>query len=166
MAADATTTTAATLAAMTADDIVARLGLAPHPEGGYYRETFRDAIVDADGRAASSAILFLLKAGQVSRWHRVDAAEVWHWHAGAALDLGIAGPDEAPRRVRLGPALAAGETVQAVVPAHHWQQAESTGAWTLVGCTVAPAFLFERFEMAPAGFVPGPRQPATNVFLL
>lgn len=148
---------------MTADETIARLGLAPHPEGGYYRETFRDTVVDAHGRAASSAILFLLKAGQRSRWHRVDAAEVWHWHGGAPLALAIAAPNEEARIVRLGPDIAVGETPQAVVPAGHWQQAESLGvaalgAWTLVGCTVAPAFLFERFEMAPAGFEPAARR--------
>ncbi len=144
---------------MTADEVIARLGLAPHPEGGFYRETFRDTVTDAHGRAASSAILFLLKAGQRSRWHRVDAAEVWHWHAGAPLDLGIAAPGGPARVVRLGPGLLSGEVVQAVVSAGHWQQAESlpgavASAWTLVGCTVAPAFLFERFEMAPPGFEP------------
>lgn len=138
----------------TADEIIAKLGLQPHPEGGFYRETFRDVAVDATGRAASSAILFLLKAGQKSRWHRVDAVEVWHWHSGAALDLGIAAPSGPPHVVRVGADLAAGETPQAIVPAGHWQQAESRGAWTLVGCTVAPAFLFERFEMAPLGFEP------------
>lgn len=143
---------------LSAADIVARLDLAPHPEGGFYRETFRDTHLDATGRAASSAILFLLAAGQVSRWHRVDAAEVWHWHAGAALSLSIAEPGGAPRTVRLGPDILDGETPQAVVPAGHWQQAASRGAWTLVGCTVAPAFLFQRFEMAPAGFTPGPRK--------
>ncbi len=142
---------------LAADEVIARLGLTPHPEGGYYRETFRDPATDASGRAASSAILFLLKAGQRSRWHRVlDAAEVWHWHAGAPLELGIAPPAGPARRVLLGPGIAAGETPQAIVPAGYWQQAApATGTadgYTLVGCTVAPAFLFERFEMAPDGF--------------
>lgn len=142
---------------LTADEVIARLGLTPHPEGGYYRETFRDPAIDANGRAASSAILFLLKAGQRSRWHRVlDAAEVWHWHAGAPLELGIAPPTGPARRVLLGPIIEAGETPQAVVPAGYWQQAapatDTADAYTLVGCTVAPAFLFERFEMAPDGF--------------
>ncbi len=140
---------------MTAADVVALLGLAPHPEGGWYRETFRDAALRPGGRAASSAIYFLLAAGQRSRWHRVDAAEVWHWHAGAALDLGIAPPIGPATRVRLGPDLIGGERPQAVVPPGFWQQAESRGAWTLVGCTVAPAFEFARFEMAPHGFEPG-----------
>lgn len=145
--------------ALSADDLIARLGLAPHPEAGYYRETFRDTVTDANGRATSSAILFLLKAGQRSRWHRVlDAAEVWHWHAGATLELCIAPPAGPARRVLLGPAVAAGETPQAIVPAGYWQQAApatgATDAYTLVGCTVAPAFMFERFEMAPDDFAP------------
>jgi hypothetical protein len=130
------------------------LGLAPHPEGGWYRETFRDTVRLADGRAASSAIYFLLAAGQRSRWHRVDAAEVWHWHAGAPLELAMAPPMGPAATLRLGCNLGDGERPQAVVPAGHWQQAESRGAWSLVGCTVAPAFLFERFEMAVDGFEP------------
>lgn len=146
----------ATVAAgMTAAEVVELLGLAPHPEGGWYRETFRDSILVTDGRAASSAIYFLLAAGQRSRWHRVDAAEVWHWHAGAALELNIAPPEGLATRLRLGASLVAGERPQAIVPAGYWQQAESLGAWTLVGCTVAPAFEFAHFEMAPKGFEPG-----------
>jgi hypothetical protein len=138
---------------MTADDIVRLLGLAPHPEGGHYRETFRDTAGAGAARAASTAIYFLLRAGEVSRWHKVDAAEVWHWYAGAALLLAIA--EKGTRReVRLGPDLASGERPQAVVPAHAWQQAQSIGAWTLVGCTVAPGFDFSGFEMAPPGWQP------------
>lgn len=145
---------------MTAEEVIALLRLEPHPEGGYFRETFRDiatAGTGDDGRAASTAIYFLLRSGEVSRWHTVDAAEMWHWYAGAALELGIAAPDgdAAPRRIRLGNDLAAGERPQAVVPPGHWQQARSLGAFTLVGCTVAPGFLFERFELAPEGFAPG-----------
>ncbi len=137
----------------TADDIIRLLGLLPHPEGGHYRETFRDETRDGSGRAASTAIYFLLRAGEVSLWHRVDAAEVWHWYAGAPLALAIA--DAAGRReVRLGQNLAAGERPQAVVPAGSWQQAASLGAWTLVGCTVAPGFEFAGFELAPTGFEP------------
>lgn len=139
---------------MNADEIIAALGLAPHPEGGYFRETFRDP--DADGgRARSTAIYFLLKAGEISRWHRVDAVEVWHWYAGAPLMLAIAPPDGPAASLRLGPALGEGERPQGIVPAGHWQQAWSLGDWTLVGCTVAPGFTFEGFEMAPEGFVPG-----------
>ena len=138
---------------MTAQEVIALLGLAPHPEGGHYRETFRDRRADAGGRSASSAIYFLLAAGEVSRWHRVDAAEVWHWYAGAPLVLGMCTRLDGSRveEYRLGPALAAGERPQAVVPAGVWQQARSLGGWTLVGCTVAPAFEFAGFELAPAG---------------
>ena len=125
----------------------------PHPEGGHYRETFRDAAILGNGRAASTAIYFLLRAGEVSRWHRVDAAELWHWYAGATLALTIAG-QEGSRTLRLGPDLAAGERPQVVVPAHAWQQAASRGAFTLVGCTVAPGFAFSAFELAPPGFEP------------
>lgn len=139
---------------MDADQIIAALGLAPHPEGGYFRETFRDAAQTA-GRAHSTAIYFLLKEGQVSRWHRVDAVEVWHWYAGAPLALSIAAAGAAAQTLRLGPALLDGERPQAHVPTGYWQQAWSLGAWTLVGCTVAPGFEFAGFEMAPADFVPG-----------
>jgi predicted cupin superfamily sugar epimerase len=141
---------------LTADAIIALLGLQPHPEGGHYRETFRDtagAPEAGSARAVSTAIYFLLRAGEVSRWHRVDAAEVWHWHAGAPLQLSVA--DTTGRHdLRLGVDLAAGERPQAVVPAHAWQQAQSLGDWTLVGCTVAPGFEFAGFEMAPTGFEP------------
>lgn len=139
---------------MDADEIIAALGLAPHPEGGYFRETFRDPATDG-GRARSTAIYFLLKGGQISRWHRVDAVEVWHWYAGAPLMLAIAPPDGPAATLRLGTALGEGERPQGVVPTGHWQQAWSLGDWTLVGCTVAPGFIFEGFEMAPEGFVPG-----------
>lgn len=136
--------------------IVDTLGLAPHPEGGFYRETFRDAATDAAGRARSTAIYFLLPAGVVSRWHRVDAAEAWHWYAGAPLRLseaaGADGPDVAAAAdVTLGPDLAAGARPQHVIAAGVWQQAQSLGAWTLIGCTVAPGFEFAGFEMAPEG---------------
>jgi uncharacterized protein len=136
-----------------ADDIIALLGLAPHPEGGHFRETFRDPVSVSGGRAASTAIYFLLRAGGVSRWHRVDAAEVWHWYAGAPLVLSIRNDAEC-HTVTLGPDLAAGQRPQAVVPARAWQRAHSTGAWTLVGCTVAPGFEFAGFELAPPGFAP------------
>jgi predicted cupin superfamily sugar epimerase len=138
---------------MTADDIIRQLGLQPHPEGGHYRETFRDTPPAGATRAASTAIYFLLRAGERSRWHRVDAAEVWHFYAGAPLKLGIY-DNARPSTIRLGPDLAAGEQPQAVVPVGAWQQAESLGAWTLVGCTVAPGFEFAGFEIAPEGFDP------------
>jgi predicted cupin superfamily sugar epimerase len=137
---------------LAADDIIRLLGLQPHPEGGQYRETFRDGAA-ASGRAHSTAIYFLLRAGEISRWHRVDAAEVWHWHMGAPLLLTVAGT-VGRRELKLGIDLAAGERPQAVVPAHAWQQAQSLGDWTLVGCTVAPGFEFAGFELAPPGFEP------------
>lgn len=139
---------------MDADRIIAELGLEPHPEGGYFRETFRDA--DASGgRAYSTAIYFLLKAGEVSRWHRVDATEVWHWYAGSPLELITAAPESAKVTMRLGPAVLDGERPQGVVAKGHWQQARSLGAWSLVGCTVAPGFDFAGFELAEPGFEPG-----------
>jgi hypothetical protein len=138
---------------MTADDVIALLGLAPHPEGGYFRETFRDGAAPG-GRAASTAIYFLLPAGVVSRWHRVDAAEAWHWYAGAPLVLSMAASPSPPVEHRLGADLARGERPQAVVPAGAWQQARSLGAWTLVGCTVAPGFTFAGFEILPDGRSP------------
>jgi uncharacterized protein len=138
---------------LTASDIIARLALQPHPEGGHYRETFRDSRCDADGRAFSTAIYFLLARGERSHWHRIDAIEVWHYYAGSALSLQIA--DDGGRRVvGLGPDLAAAEQPQAIVPPYAWQAAESTGDWTLVGCTVAPGFDFAKFELAPKGWEP------------
>ncbi len=132
---------------------MAALGLSPHPEGGYYRETFRDDRL-IEGRAASTCIYFLLPRGVVSRWHRVDAVETWHWYGGAALDLRIS-PDGAVYRAhRLGADLAGGERPQAVVPTGHWQQAVSLGDWTLVGCTVAPGFEFAGFALAGDDFAP------------
>ncbi|MGB8399312.1 cupin domain-containing protein [Bradyrhizobium sp.] len=139
--------------ATTAAEIIARLELKPHPEGGYYRETFRDGATDAGGRARSTAIYFLLARGQRSHWHRIDAVEVWHYYAGGALTLQIAGAG-GTRSVRLGPDLAAGEVPQAIVPVHAWQSAESRGDWTLVGCTVAPGFDFATFELAAKDWSP------------
>jgi len=137
----------------TAADIIARLELKPHPEGGYYRETFRDSRLDAHGRSLCTAIYFLLARGERAHWHRIDAVEIWHYYAGSALSLQIA-DDRDKRSVRLGRDLAAGDVPQAVVPAHAWQAAESTGDWTLVGCTVAPGFEFTKFELAPKGWEP------------
>jgi predicted cupin superfamily sugar epimerase len=130
----------------TAAEIISLLDLQPHPEGGHYRETFRDDRGDGQ-RAASTAIYFLLAAGEISRWHRVDAAELWHWHAGAPLLLSIAPPDGPQAELRLGVDLAAGERPQGVVPPGHWQSAQSLGAWTLVGCTVAPGFPVRAFRV-------------------
>jgi predicted cupin superfamily sugar epimerase len=146
----------APLSALAADDIIRMLELAPHPEGGFFRETFRDAASGtAGGRAKSTAIYFLLKSGEVSRWHTVDAAESWHYYAGAPLLLETAPPEGAVQSIRLGADLAAGERPQAVVAPHHWQRARSLGDWTLVGCVVAPGFEFAGFVMAPEGFEPG-----------
>jgi predicted cupin superfamily sugar epimerase len=125
--------------------LIALLDLKPHPEGGHYREMFRDSGV----RAHSTAIYFLLCEGEVSRWHRVDAAEVWHFYRGAPLELGIG-----RERFVLGNAIEKAERPQIVVPPHEWQSARSLGAYTLVGCTVAPGFEFSKFEMAPEGWAP------------
>jgi predicted cupin superfamily sugar epimerase len=145
-------------AGLGADDVVRRLELQPHPEGGFYRETWRDPKTDANGRAASSLIYFLLGAGDVSEWHRVDAAEVWHYYAGAPLVLTQSPNGHDAHAAHLGPDIMAGQSPQLVVPAHHWQTATSLGAWTLVGCTVAPAFDFAGFELAPPDWRPTPRR--------
>lgn len=137
---------------MDPQDLIDRLGLSPHPEGGWYRETWRDDPADG-GRGVGSAIYFLLAAGESSHWHRVDAAEVWHHYAGDPLELAIA-EGEHHVVVVLGDDLAAGEEPQALVPARAWQAARSTGAWTLVGATVCPAFEFSGFELASTGWTP------------
>jgi uncharacterized protein len=139
----------------TAADIIRLLDLKPHPEGGHFRETFRDSSTLDGKRAASTAIYFLLARGERSHWHRVDAVEVWHYHAGAPLALEIAKTAAGPvERITLSGDLAAGGRPQAVVPAHAWQAAHSLGDWTLVGCTVAPGFEFAGFELAPQGWTP------------
>ena len=137
---------------LSAAEVIRLLDLRPHPEGGHYRETYR-AETGVEGRGWSTAIYFLLQAGERAHWHRVDADELWHWYAGAGLTLLIA-DGAAIRSVRLGPDLTAGQRPQVVVPAHAWQSAESGGDWSLLGCTVAPAFRFEHFEMAPAEWSP------------
>jgi predicted cupin superfamily sugar epimerase len=134
---------------MTPQSIIAALNMRAHPEGGHYVETFRSE-PGPDGRARCTAIYFLLQTGERSHWHRVDADEIWLWHAGAPLRLQIAGLPDA----KLGPDIAAGEQLQAIVPAHAWQAAESEGAWTLVSCVVAPGFQFSGFELAPPGWSP------------
>ncbi len=139
--------------ALTAAEVIRLLDLRPHPEGGHYRETFRDREQAERGRAASTAIYFLLAAGERSHWHRIDAVEVWHWYAGAALALHVAEGGPA-KTVRLGSDLAGGERPQAAVPAGVWQAAETLGAWTLTGCTVAPGFEFAGFELAPKDWAP------------
>jgi len=139
--------------ALSAADVVRLLRLQPHPEGGHFRETFRDSRNEGE-RAHSTAIYYLLARGERSHWHRIDAVEIWHWYAGAPLELAIAAPGQQAVTQRLGCDLAAGEAPQAVVPAHAWQAARSLGDWTLVGCTVAPGFLFDRFELAPPDWTP------------
>jgi predicted cupin superfamily sugar epimerase len=136
-----------------ASAVIAALGLHPHPEGGHYRELWRD-VPAGGGRGAGTAIHYLLAAGESSHWHRVDAAEAWHWYAGAALALRMAGPDGLVQEVRLGPDLGAGEVTFALVPVGWWQAAAPLGDWVLVGCTVCPAFEFSGFEMAPQGWEP------------
>lgn len=132
----------------TAAELIEALGLQPHPEGGHYVETWRGA-PGAERRAVATAIYFLLAAGERSHWHRVDAAEVWLYHAGAPLGLSIGGAT-----VMLGPDVTAGQQPQAVVPPDVWQGAQTTGDWTLVSCVVAPGFQFDGFELAPSGWTP------------
>ena len=139
-----------------ADSVIAALGLQPHPEGGFYRETWRDQPADGT-RGAGTAILFLLALDQFSHWHRVDAAELWIWQAGAPLVLSVSPDGHDASAHWLGPDLGARQSLQHVVPAFHWQAATSLGAWTLVCCTVSPAFRFEGFEMAAPDWRPTPR---------
>lgn len=142
---------------LAAGEVARLLGLAPHPEGGFYRETFRAPAAEGQ-RAASTAIYYLLPEGEASAWHRVDADEVWHHYAGAPLELTLWDGRER-RVVRLGTDLAAGESPQAVAPAGVWQAARPLGGWVLAGCTVAPAFEFAGFEMAPPGWEPESPSP-------
>ncbi len=137
-------------ASVTASEIIRTLGLAPHPEGGHYRETWA---AGNDGRPTATCIYFLLKAGEYSHWHRVDAAELWLYHAGAPLVLSLADDKAGPARDHLlGPDLAAGQAPQLIVPEHGWQMARSTGDWTLVSCVVSPGFTFDGFTLAEPGF--------------
>jgi hypothetical protein len=139
----------------TAADMIRALKLKPHPEGGHYRETFRDTH-QLDGRPASTAILFLLGRGERSHWHRIDAVEIWHYYGGAPLKLVVV--DGAKEEIfRLG--ADAGEVPQVTVPARAWQAAESLGDWTLTGCTVAPGFSFDGFELAPPDWKPTDPEP-------
>ena len=141
---------------MTADEIIAHFTLQPHPEGGWYRETWRATPIDG-ARPSGTAILFLLKAGQCSHWHRVDATEIWHFHAGAALELRLAEQAAGPaERQVIGTDFASAQAPQAIVPQGWWQSARTLGDWTLVSCTVSPGFDFAGFELAPPGFdIPG-----------
>ncbi len=140
---------------LTAAEVIRLLDLAPHPEGGHFREVFRDADGGDGGRGAVTSIHFLLADGERSNWHRVDAAEIWYYQAGGPLELATAPTDSGPiQRLRLGSDLAAGEQLQVVVRKGYWQSARPLAAWTLVGCAVAPAFVFEGFELAPPGWQP------------
>ena len=135
-------------ASAAAEAVIEALELKPHPEGGHYRETWRDAPPDG-ARGAGTAILFLLREGERSHWHRVDGAELWLWQAGSSMMLRVAA-----EQLLLGPALANGERLQGIVPRDAWQSAHSLGRWTLCTCIVAPAFSFDGFELAPPGWEP------------
>jgi len=135
---------------MTADAIIAKLNLAPHPEGGYYRQTW---VAENEGRPTGTCIYFLLKDGAASHWHHVDAVEIWHYYAGAPLILSMAATDAGPATDHiLGPDFNADQAPQIIVPTGHWQAARTTGDWTLVGCTVSPGFQFSGFTLAAQGF--------------
>ncbi|MEM7619707.1 MAG: cupin domain-containing protein [Pseudomonadota bacterium] len=139
---------------VTANDIIQRFQLIPHPEGGYFRETFRDDAYQ-NGRAASTAIYFLLKANERSHWHRIDATEVWHWYAGSPLQLSLYDTNiKQKEQFNLGNDFNNNEYPQCVVPAQTWQSAQSLGAWTFVGCTVSPGFEFAHFELAEKDWEP------------
>ena len=137
---------------MTPDEIIAALDLKPHPEGGFYRESFRD-FEGPDGRAYSTAIYYLLKAGEVTRWHRIDVAEVWHWYGGDAVELSVVG-SVTISRILLGPKLNEGQRPQVIVQARAWQHTKALGSYALCGCTVAPGFEFSNLEIAPEGWSP------------
>ncbi|MGR3504150.1 cupin domain-containing protein [Pseudaestuariivita sp.] len=140
---------------MTADEIIAKLGLSPHPEGGWYRQTWEGTETP---RASGTAIYFLLKEGEASHWHKVDAVEIWHHYAGAPLILSLSATDDSPYTEHLlTPDLSQGRP-QVIVPTGHWQAARTTGAWSLVGCTVSPGFQFSGFTLADPDFtIPGPQ---------
>ncbi|HEX2252027.1 MAG TPA: cupin domain-containing protein [Thermoanaerobaculia bacterium] len=146
------------MSAAAADALIDRLGLRPHPEGGCYVETYRDHPADGSGRGAVSCIYFLLRAGERSAWHRIDATEIWHYQAGGPLAITLSSNGRGAETYRLGPDVLKGERPHVVVPPFCWQTAGTLGGggWTLVSCTVAPAFTFEGFELAPAGWCPTP----------
>jgi len=135
-----------------ASQIIERLKLSPHPEGGWYRQTW---LAEGEGRPTGSAIYYLLEAGQRSHWHWIDSTEIWHFHAGAALVLSTAATDAGPVvETVLGPDILNGQQAQVIVPIGHWQSARSAGDWTLMGCTVSPAFSFDGFHLAPEDWEP------------
>lgn len=139
---------------LNASGIIGALNLAPHPEGGWYAETWRANAAEGE-RAIGTAIYYLLEADQRSHWHRIDAAEIWHFYAGAPLTLSVSEDGQETEQFTLGVDIAARERPQIIVPANAWQSAQSKGDWTLVGCTVSPGFVFERFDMAPKDWTPG-----------
>lgn len=144
---------------LSGNEVIRLLDLQPHPEGGWYRQTFQDTPSESD-RPASTAIYFLLQADERSAWHKIDAVEVWHYYAGAPIALTLSTPDGQGATVYvLGPDLRAGQRPQVVVPTGWWQTAVSQGAWTLVGCTVAPGFEFDGFELAPKDWRPHSQAP-------
>lgn len=136
--------------ALTADQIIVKLNLQPHPEGGFYRQTW---VAHNAGRPSGTCIYFLLKGGESSHWHHVDAVEIWHYYAGSPLVLSVSATDAGPAQdLLLGPDLAAGQEPQLIVPTGHWQAARTLGDWTLVGCTVSPGFSFDGFTLADPEF--------------
>lgn len=143
---------------LSAREIIRLLALQPHPEGGHFRETFRDPETDSKGRSVGTAIYYLLEAGEVSEWHRCDASEIWHHYAGAPMVITISPNGHDAAAHHLGPNLTTGQRPQIIVPKNHWQSATSLGAWSLVGCTVSPGFEFAGFEMAPKDWRPSPRK--------
>lgn len=146
---------------LAARQIIARLDLAPHPEGGHYRETWRDTPSDG-ARGSGTAIYYLLQGGERSHWHRIDATEIWHWYAGAPLALETSRDGEPPTRAVLGCDIVEGEHPQIVVEPHVWQSAATLGEWTLAGCTVSPAFEFSGFDLAPPGWSQGNRAASSE----
>ena len=135
---------------MSPDDLIKTFDLSPHPEGGWYRQTW---IEEAEGRPAGTCIYFLLKQGERSHWHKVDATEIWHFYCGTPLVLSLSATDAGPATDHsLGPDIASGQRPQLIVPKDHWQAASAPDGWALVGCTVSPGFQFEGFELAPPEF--------------
>ncbi|MEM7505769.1 MAG: cupin domain-containing protein [Pseudomonadota bacterium] len=145
----------------TAKEIIQALDLSPHPEGGWFRETWRADAPDGT-RAAGTSIYYLLDAGEFSHWHRIDAAEIWHWYAGGPLSMTVSPDGHDAEAWLLGPQLAAAQQPQRIVPPGWWQTATSMGAYTLVGCTVSPGFEFDRFEMASPDWRPLPRTSGSS----
>jgi uncharacterized protein len=143
-----------TMMTMTASQVIGLLNLEPHPEGGWYRQSFSDR-PDSTGRPLSTAIYYLLEGGKRNAWHRVDATEMWHWYGGDAMRIEVSHDGVHRIESLLGPDLMSGERPQFVIPAGHWQRTTCLGDWALIGCTVTPGFQFSRFELAEPGWEPG-----------